>query len=202
MKKRKAPPKKAKAPAPKVRGSTAKVMRKNKHSPVVYVSKTPAKKKTKKTGSQKLATKVAPAKASRAETPAIKKAPVPRKPKPETRGRPKKLSPLEVVTEMCRMNPTDEELSAMLGMCLRTLGNRKSEDPAFVAAMERGRALGRASLRGKQWELALAGSERMLVHLGKNELGQTDKTLLGNDPDNPFLTTFTMDITRPENADG
>ena len=41
--------------------------------------------------------------------------------------------------------------------------------------LERGKAIGRAKLRRLQWQSAIAGSDTMLIWLGKNGLGQRDK---------------------------
>jgi hypothetical protein len=46
----------------------------------------------------------------------------------------------------------------------------------FAAEIAKGRAEGRTSLRRKQWELAMGGNATMLIFLGKNMLGQTDRT--------------------------
>lgn len=45
----------------------------------------------------------------------------------------------------------------------------------FAAELEKGKSNGRTSLRGKQFELAMKGSIPMLIWLGKNMLGQSDK---------------------------
>ena len=40
-------------------------------------------------------------------------------------------------------------------------------------AMKKG--IGKVNLRRKQYEVAMKGNVRMLIHLGNNELGQSDK---------------------------
>jgi len=114
-------------------------------------------------------------------------------------GRPKIEIELDRVIMLCRFNPTDDELAAALDVSLETLKRRKLE-PDFLAAMEHGKSLGRWSLRGKQWELAMKGEIKLLIHLGKNELGQSDKTMHANDPKHPFPSVLTLDMTRPDNG--
>lgn len=48
----------------------------------------------------------------------------------------------------------------------------------FLEAYERGRALACRSVRAKQLALALAGNERMLIHLGQHLLGQVPLSAL------------------------
>jgi len=50
----------------------------------------------------------------------------------------------------------------------------KNPKSAFAKAYERGAANGRATLRRKQYELALKGNATMQIWLGKQNLGQTD----------------------------
>jgi hypothetical protein len=56
-----------------------------------------------------------------------------------------------------------------------TLARRKQDDPEFVEALKIGKAKGRATLRWLQWQCADAGSDTMMIWLGKNTLGQRDK---------------------------
>jgi len=53
---------------------------------------------------------------------------------------------------------------------------RKKDSAAFLSAVEKGAATGRTSLRQAQFKLALAGNATMQIWLGKQLLGQTDKT--------------------------
>jgi len=67
---------------------------------------------------------------------------------------------------------THEEIAAKLGCSSDTLTRR------FSDALATGKANGRASLRGKQFELAMKGNPVMLVWLGKNMLGQKDRSAI------------------------
>jgi hypothetical protein len=48
------------------------------------------------------------------------------------------------------------------------------QDPELAEAMDRGRGMGRASLRRMQWEKAEVGDTSMLIWLGKVLCGQKD----------------------------
>lgn len=78
------------------------------------------------------------------------------------------------VRALCEIQCTDEEVAAVLCISADTLIRRKRE-PAFLAEMEAGRATGRESLRRKQWSVAMLGNPTMLIWLGKQVLGQSDK---------------------------
>lgn len=126
----------------------------------------------------------------------------PKKLKPGNKdGRPLIDVDLKKVKFFCRFNPTDVELAYALDLSPRTFTNKKAENPAIAEAMEAGRALGRISLRGKQYDKAMKGDNTMLIWLGKQTLDQKEKTQIGSDPEHPFPMTFVPDLTRPPSAD-
>lgn len=102
-------------------------------------------------------------------------------------GRPEVVLDLERVKLCCQFNPTDEELAALLKISHTTFSKLKNADPAVLEAMEEGKALGRASLRGKQFDIAMKGNVAMLIWIGKQQLGQKDKILHGNDTESPLI---------------
>ena len=77
------------------------------------------------------------------------------------------VDPLAVV-DLASKSLTTEEIAAQLDVSADTLERR------FAGQLQRGRALCNASLRRKQFDRAMAGSDKMLIHLGKNRLGQKD----------------------------
>jgi hypothetical protein len=98
------------------------------------------------------------------------------KPPPKTnRGRPKKDIDLAAVKQLAGMQCTDEEMAAVLGISHDTLNRRKQSDPAFVEAMQAGKAHGRSSIRRQQFATAMKGNVPMLIWLGKQYLGQREK---------------------------
>lgn len=48
----------------------------------------------------------------------------------------------------------------------------------YLALIERGRVNCRASLRRRQWQSAMEGNPRLLIWLGKQILGQTDRQII------------------------
>jgi len=85
-------------------------------------------------------------------------------------ARPKKQIDEETVERMASVGCTVEEIALVLGCNKRTLERR------FVAVLEKGRARLKTGLRHKQVQLAMAGDKTMLVWLGKQLLGQKDRT--------------------------
>lgn len=97
--------------------------------------------------------------------------------KKSTKGRPRKIltnDALKLVENLSRIMCTDEEIAQCLGASVDTLLNNDNKE-LFRNATEKGRANGKQSLRRKQYEVAMKGNSSMLIWLGKQWLGQTDK---------------------------
>ena len=88
-------------------------------------------------------------------------------------GRPRAQIDLEQVEKLAGIGCTIEEIAAVLKVSKRTM-IRRSKEPKFKEAIERGLLAGCASLRRAQRKAALAGNPAMLIWLGKNILGQRD----------------------------
>ncbi len=73
---------------------------------------------------------------------------------------------------------TVHEIAALMGCCVDVIERR------FIDIVNRGRSKLHQSLKQKQVELAMNGNTTMLIWLGKQYLGQTDKT----DPNNTHHT--------------
>lgn len=90
-----------------------------------------------------------------------------------------KKTPVKVkiadVKKYAKLQCTDAELAAFLGIRLHTLRSLKQKDERVRKAIEDGRALGRISLRRVQYRLATVNPS-MAIHLGKVYLGQKDVT--------------------------
>ena len=97
-------------------------------------------------------------------------------------GRPKQFYPdMGSVEQLCRLNCTDAEIAAFFDVCLRTVERERQSNPEFNDAIEKGKSYGKLSLRRKQVELANEGNATMLIWLGKQYMGQSDKVALGGD---------------------
>lgn len=104
------------------------------------------------------------------------KAKAKRKPRPKRKGPPRTKLPLETVEKLAAIGCTDQDIAYVCGVSPKTVQRRRKDDAVFLSAIEKGQATGRVNLRTAQWKLALAGNSTMQIWLGKQHLGQTDKT--------------------------
>ncbi len=91
------------------------------------------------------------------------------------KGRPMVQLDLEQVETLAGIQCTDYEIALVMGVSAKTIERRKASDPAFLSAYEKGRCGGRMSLRKWQFESAKGRNTTMLIWLGKQYLGQSDK---------------------------
>ncbi len=84
-------------------------------------------------------------------------------------GRPLKDIDAEMVRKLARMGCTREDTAEYFDCSHSVISERFRQD------FHQGRAESRISLRRAQWKRAMSGSDRMLIHLGKVYLGQTDR---------------------------
>jgi hypothetical protein len=89
-------------------------------------------------------------------------------------GRPPAVIDLTIVERAASIGCPVEDICALLGIARATFYLHMESDPALAEALERGRGTGRASVRRMQWEKAEAGSDTMLIWLGKVLCGQKD----------------------------
>ena len=75
--------------------------------------------------------------------------------------------------KLCVLQCTDEDLAAFFDVTVRTI-ERRRQKPAFAAAMERGRAKGRLSVRRSLFAQAAKGNPAAAIFLAKNLLGYRD----------------------------
>lgn len=79
-----------------------------------------------------------------------------------------KVDPVEV-KKLAALYCTVKEISSFFGVSPDTIQRN------FAAEVEAGREAGRRSLRKAQYDAALRGNVTMLIWLGRQLLGQTDK---------------------------
>ena len=94
----------------------------------------------------------------------------------------------EKLINMIRIQCTAVEICGVFGMSEDTLTRRIKErgEGNFAELFKKYSEEGRTSLRRLQWISANSGSVPMQIFLGKNMLGQTDKTQHSGDSDNPL----------------
>lgn len=97
-------------------------------------------------------------------------------------ARPLKPIDEELLKKLCTILCTDSEMAAILGVSVDTLVNRYSDR---IKEWKEG---GKMSLRRAQYQLAMKGNMGMLIWLGKQHLGQSDKNDFN--VDKPFNISF------------
>lgn len=110
-----------------------------------------------------------------------------------------------MIEAACKIQCTGEEIAGMLGIDYDTLAARVQDKYSlkFSEYIKRHADGGKASLRRMQWKAAEAGNATMLVWLGKQNLGQTDKTEMrhSGDDENP-ITVIRKEYVRPSDKNG
>lgn len=84
-------------------------------------------------------------------------------------GRPKKVLDMAQIETLAKLHCTYEEIAAVMKCSVDTLQRR------YHALIDSARDQGKASLRRVQMKRALEGDKTMLVWLGKQYLGQSDR---------------------------
>jgi len=90
-------------------------------------------------------------------------------------GRPPAQLDLRQVEELARIGCTEADMAAVLGVSVNTIERRKQSNPEFRGVIEKGQASLRNSVRRLQVKKALEGNVTMLIWLGKQLLGQSDR---------------------------
>jgi len=109
-------------------------------------------------------------------------------------GRPKKAIDGEMVEKLAAVGCTVGEIASVLGCNRSTLQRR------FAAAIEKGGERGNASLRKKQFELAMAGNATMLIWLGKQRMGQRDTQSVEHSGPNGGAIPHAIDVVLTDDA--
>jgi hypothetical protein len=86
------------------------------------------------------------------------------------RGRPRKQLDARQVETLAAMGCTGDEIAAVCGV------SRDTVDRNYADALKVGRERGTATLRRQQWKLMRNGNVTMAIWLGKQMLGQKDRT--------------------------
>lgn len=103
-------------------------------------------------------------------------------------GRPRAYIDYEKLEKLCQIHCTGEECAAILDVDYDTLNRNLIEDGhgGFAEYFKRYSANGKASLRRRQFQAAMDGNTTMLVWMGKQLLGQSDKTEIQQQSQQPI----------------
>ena len=115
------------------------------------------------------------------------------------KGPPRVQLDLVQVETLAGIQCTDYEIALVMGVSAKTIERRKADDPAFLSAYEKGRSSGRMSLRKWQFESAKNRNTTMLIWLGKQYLGQSDKADMTSGGQ-PFRFTIAINGEHDEDA--
>jgi AraC-like DNA-binding protein len=88
-------------------------------------------------------------------------------------ARPKKPIDIKAVEALAGLGLGMRDITHVLGVHERTLQRR------FAGALQKGRASVKSSLLRRQFEIAMGGNVTMLIWMGKQLLGQSDKRQIG-----------------------
>jgi hypothetical protein len=96
------------------------------------------------------------------------------------KGRPLAVIDWDKVDSMCKIQCTGEEIASVLDIHYDTLQTacKREKGMIFSEYLPQKAMAGKASLRRVQWKAATGGNSTMMVWLGKNVLGQTDKSTI------------------------
>lgn len=86
-------------------------------------------------------------------------------------ARPKIQLDYDLIKRLSLIQCTQKEIASVLGVSVDTL----QRDEEFCCIYKKGQEEGKMSLRRLQWKAAQSGNVTMLIWLGKQYLGQTDK---------------------------
>lgn len=113
-------------------------------------------------------------------------------------GAPRKDIDINVLKRAASIGCTIDEIAALLGIGRQTLYDHLKRDPELQQALDESRDQGRATLRRLQWQKANAGSDTMLIWLGKQMLQQRDKTAVTGEEGGPVAVEHTYRWAKPD----
>lgn len=109
-------------------------------------------------------------------------------------ARPRKEVDADKLFQLASLGLTTAEIASVLECSPDTLERNFKEE------MLEGKEKCKASVRRKQFELAMAGNPTMLVWLGKQILGQSDKAELTGANGGPIQAQIQVEFVKPPNS--
>lgn len=104
-------------------------------------------------------------------------------------GRPLALIDWEIVGKLLEADCKVVDIAAQFGINVATLRSRCKRDNnlSFTAFSQQKKAAGDNLLRAKQYQTAMSGNVPMQIWLGKQRLGQSDKTEVSGKDGGPVV---------------
>ena len=118
-------------------------------------------------------------------------------------GRPKKPFSYYQLDQLCKIQCSGQECASVLNMSYDALNDRleKEQGKGFVEYYKEKSAVGKKRLRRVQFELALGGDKSMLIWLGKQYLGQSEKQEISGAAGGPIKTEKTVQLSNLTNEE-
>lgn len=116
-------------------------------------------------------------------------------------GRPKKEFDQKTFESLCHIQCTREEICSFFDNCDHKTLSRWCQDTygeGFSPAYKRLSDGGKSSLRRMQWKSADAGNVTMQIFLGKQMLGQKDKSEVSGEGGGPITLKVVYDDGKPQ----
>jgi cytidylate kinase len=92
----------------------------------------------------------------------------------------------ELIRALAAVGCTVYEIANQCGFSEQNFHDLKKKYPEIQEAIDQGKSELHKSLRKKQIDIAMEGNVAMLIHLGKTQLGQSEKLTLAGDKENPL----------------
>jgi hypothetical protein len=110
-------------------------------------------------------------------------------------GRPRKTADRKLLHELAAIGCTMKEIAIQTDLSVATLERR------FADVIEKGREFSKASLRRNQMKAADSGNITMMIWLGKQLLGQKDRSELSGDSANPLGVQLIHSVPQPDRGE-
>lgn len=125
---------------------------------------------------------------------------------PNKNGRPRIDLDWVQLEILCKLHATEEDCAEVLSVSVDTLAAKIKEKygQSFSEYFAEKSKIGKLSLRAKQYQVAMLGDTKMLIHLGKHMLGQVDQFIVDQKSSDGSMsptkiTRVIIDNQRPQN---
>jgi len=108
-------------------------------------------------------------------------------------GRPESKIDLDLLDRLSSIHCTVEEMCPLLGICRDTFYEKLKTNQEFSDTYNKARAEGKESLRRYQFKAARKGNAALLIWLGKQHLGQTEKIITAETDYKTIQLNYSLD---------